>query len=86
MVCGSYWWGYHFNWHFFTTPSISATTTYYVASTSGSCTTSPRIAVTATVNTPPTATAANNGPVCTGSALSLTGGPGSMSNLCMERT
>ena len=64
----------------FTTPSISATTTYYVDATSGSCTSSPRTAVTATVNTPPTATASNNGPVCSGSTLSLTGGPGSLTS------
>ncbi|MGD0710789.1 MAG: C1 family peptidase, partial [Bacteroidales bacterium] len=64
----------------FTTPSISVSTTYYVAATIGSCTSSPRISVTATVNTPPTATASNNGPVCVGSALSLTGGPGSLTS------
>jgi hypothetical protein len=62
----------------FTTPSISVSTTYYVDATSGSCTSSPRIAVIATVNTSPTATASNNGMVCTGSILSLTGGPASM--------
>lgn len=32
------------------------------------------------VRTPPAATAANNGPVCVGSPLNLTGGPGSMSS------
>jgi hypothetical protein len=64
----------------FTTPSISTTTTYYVDATSGSCTSSPRIAVMATVYTPPTATASSNSPVCSGSALSLTGGPGSLSS------
>ncbi len=37
----------------FTTPSLSATTTYYVSSKSGSCT-SDRVAVTATIKTIPT--------------------------------
>ncbi|HNP32261.1 MAG TPA: choice-of-anchor D domain-containing protein [Flavobacterium sp.] len=36
----------------FTTPSISATTTYYVEAVNGSCTSSPRVAVVATVNYP----------------------------------
>lgn len=36
----------------FTTPSISTTTTYYVSATNGTCTSSPRIAVVATVNNP----------------------------------
>lgn len=45
----------------FTTPSITATTTYYVEVTNGNCT-SPRTAVIATVNTTPiiTATAPNS--------------------------
>ena len=34
----------------FTTPSISTTTTYYAEAVNGACTSSPRIAVTATVN------------------------------------
>ncbi|MFD0991064.1 choice-of-anchor D domain-containing protein [Mariniflexile jejuense] len=36
----------------FTTPSISTTTTYYVSSTNGTCTSTPRVAVVATVNNP----------------------------------
>jgi hypothetical protein len=36
----------------FTTPTISATTTYYVEVVNGSCTSSPRVAVVATVNQP----------------------------------
>lgn len=36
----------------FTTPTISTTTTYYVETTNASCTSSPRTAVTATVNSP----------------------------------
>jgi subtilisin-like proprotein convertase family protein len=36
----------------FNTPSISATTTYYVDATFNSCTSTPRVAVTATVNSP----------------------------------
>ena len=37
----------------YTTPSISATTTYYVDATNGSCTTASRTAVTATINAVP---------------------------------
>ena len=37
----------------FTTPSIAITTTYYVEAANGTCTSSPRIAVIATVNTVP---------------------------------
>ena len=50
----------------FTTPSISANTTYYVEAATAGCS-SPRVAVLATVNTPPTLTlsAATVG-ICTG--------------------
>jgi len=41
----------------FTTPSIAATTTYYVDATNSGCTTASRTAVTATVNANPTANA-----------------------------
>ena len=44
----------------FTTPSISTTTTYYVDVTANGCTSSPRTAVTATINTLPMA--ASNSP------------------------
>nr|WP_315179286.1 choice-of-anchor D domain-containing protein [uncultured Flavobacterium sp.] len=43
----------------FTTPSISTTTTYYIQSTNGSCTSSPRVAITATVNNPEIAVSGN---------------------------
>jgi len=36
----------------FTTPSISTTTTYYVEAVNGACTSTPRVAVVATVNQP----------------------------------
>ena len=46
----------------YTTPSISTTTTYYADVTNNGCTTSPRTAVVATINTLPQA-AANSGSV-----------------------
>jgi hypothetical protein len=48
----------------FTTPSISSTTTYYVSSTNGGCTSSPRTAVVATVNAIPTITGTTPGSIC----------------------
>ncbi|GGD70851.1 hypothetical protein GCM10011514_38700 [Emticicia aquatilis] len=59
----------------YTTPSISATTTYYVDCTVGSCTSS-RTSSVATVNAAIAATASSNAPVCVGSAINLsaTGG------------
>jgi hypothetical protein len=46
----------------YTTPSIAATTTYYVEVTNNGCTTNPRVAVVATVNsTPPTPTITQSG-------------------------
>lgn len=48
----------------FTTPSISATTTYYVDATNGGCTTASRTAVVATVNTTPTITGSTPGSRC----------------------
>jgi gliding motility-associated-like protein len=63
----------------FTTPSLSATTTYYVDATSGTCTTSTRTAVVATVNPAPAAsvtiTASPSGPVCDGTLVVLTATP-----------
>ncbi len=44
----------------YTTPSISATTTYYVDATSGTCTTATRTAVIATVNAVPVVDAGTN--------------------------
>jgi PKD repeat protein len=55
----------------FTTPSISATTIYYVESVIGSCT-STRVAVTATVNTTPSITATTPAARCGTGNLSLT--------------
>ncbi|WP_367754919.1 choice-of-anchor D domain-containing protein [Flavobacterium sp. WC2430] len=43
----------------YTTPSISTTTTYYIQSTNGSCTSSPRVAITATINNPEIAVSGN---------------------------
>ena len=64
----------------YTTPALSATTTYYVAVSSGSCA-SPRVAVVATVNAAATPTLTAGGPVtfCTGGSVTLTAaatGPG----------
>ncbi|MDO7873367.1 FG-GAP-like repeat-containing protein [Hymenobacter sp. ASUV-10] len=61
----------------FTTPSLSATTTYYVAATTGSGATAcagVRTVVQATINTVPTVAVAASGPlsVCAGSTVSLT--------------
>ncbi|OXB09167.1 hypothetical protein B0A81_08380, partial [Flavobacterium plurextorum] len=51
----------------FTTPNLSATTTYYVDATSNNCTTGSRVAVAATVNPLPTAYAVTGGGTyCTG--------------------
>ncbi len=47
----------------FTTPSISTTTTFYVESVNGSCT-SVRVPVVATVNTTPTITSTTDATVC----------------------
>lgn len=65
----------------FNTPSISSTTTYYVGSINGSCA-SPRTAVTATVNTIPTATISAGGATsfCTGCSVVLTSSAGSSYN------
>ncbi len=52
------------------------TTTYRVAVFDGFTTVNAQVSVT--VNPLPVATASNNGPVCVGSALSLTGGPAGM--------
>ncbi|RZJ73542.1 PKD domain-containing protein [Flavobacterium sp.] len=64
----------------FTTPSLSATTTYYVGSSSGSCA-SPRTAVTATIKPIPTITATTPNSRCgTGSVtLSATASAGAIS-------
>ena len=56
----------------YTTPSISATTTYYLSATSGSCVTSSRTAVTATVNALPSIAAGSGVAICNGSSTALT--------------
>jgi len=48
----------------FTTPSISATTTYYVEASKGGCVTASRTAVKATVNNTPIITTTKPGSVC----------------------
>jgi hypothetical protein len=55
----------------YTTPSISVTTTYYVAATSLGCTSSPRTGVTVTVNTTPTITGTTPASRCDAGTLSL---------------
>ena len=57
----------------YTTPSISATTTYYVDVTANGCTSSPRTAVIATVNALPS-TASNNPTSITAEVLVVGGG------------
>lgn len=55
----------------FTTPSISATTTYYVEASTGSCTSSPRTAVVATVNNVPTITSTTPASRCDAGSVTL---------------
>lgn len=55
----------------FTTPSISATTTYYVESVNGSCT-SVRTSVVATVNASPTITSTSPASICSGDSFNIT--------------
>jgi uncharacterized protein YjdB len=61
------------------TPSISATTTYYVSASSAGCT-SPRTAVTATVNNSPSITSITPGSRCDAGTVSLsaTGSAGTL--------
>jgi hypothetical protein len=59
----------------YTTPSISATTTYYVDVTANGCTSSPRTAVVATVNALPAA--ASNNPTSITAEVLVVGGGGS---------
>ena len=64
------------------TVSISATAamagTYIVTVTNGGCTNTASTVVI--INPSPSATANNNGPICAGTALNLTGGPAGMSS------
>jgi hypothetical protein len=64
----------------YTTPSINETTTYYVDATDNGCTTASRTSVLATIFTKPTVSASNNGPICMGSTLAMTGEPGGMAH------
>ena len=48
----------------YTTPSIAATTTYYVDVTNNGCTSTPRTAVVATVNSTPTITSSTGATIC----------------------
>ncbi|MFM1810444.1 MAG: hypothetical protein RLZZ382_1669, partial [Bacteroidota bacterium] len=48
----------------FTTPSIASTTTYYAAVTNNGCTSNPRTAVVATVNSIPTITSSTGATIC----------------------
>ena len=61
----------------YATPAAAVTGTYYIkgTTTAGCFDIKP---VTVTVNPTPIATATNNGPVCTGTPLTLTGGPAGM--------
>jgi gliding motility-associated-like protein len=55
----------------YTTPALTATTTYYVQTTIGGCT-GPRTAVTVTVNTIPVAPTAVGTTICAGNTATLT--------------
>lgn len=59
----------------YTTPSISSNTTYYVDATNNGCTTVPRTAVTATVNTIPTLSSTADGSRCSSGTVTLTASP-----------
>jgi autotransporter-associated beta strand protein len=61
-------------------PTLSTTTTYYVAATDGSCTSTPRIPVTASIVTKPTITAGGNGAYCAGSTVNLTSSGSGITN------
>ena len=56
----------------FTTPSLSSSTTYYVDATSGTCISSPRVAVIASIVPAATITAGGGGSYCTGNNVALT--------------
>lgn len=55
----------------FTTPTISSSTPYYVDADDGTCVTSTRTQVDATVNTLPTATISGDATVCTGASSTI---------------
>jgi hypothetical protein len=66
-----------------TTPSVNITTagnyTVMVSNASG-CKSAQSVPTVVTVNALPLTTASNNGPVCAGTALNLTGGPAGMTS------
>jgi gliding motility-associated-like protein len=66
-----------------TLPSTNVTTagsyTVQIFNASG-CQSAPSVAIVVTVNALPLTTASNNGPVCAGTALGLTGGPATMTS------
>ena len=64
----------------YTTPSLSTTTTYYVDATDGSCISS-RIAVVASIITPPTITPSGGGTFCDGSTVTLTSSGSNFTNI-----
>lgn len=55
----------------FTTPSLSATTTYYIAAASGTCESSPRQAVVASIRSIPTVNIGNDTTICPGTTYLL---------------
>ena len=63
----------------YTTPIISSTTTYYIEATNGGCTSNPRTAVIATVNTSVTASvsisASTGNSICNGTSVTFTATP-----------
>ena len=52
-------------------PDLTTSTTFYIASTDGNCTSTPRVPVTASIITKPTITASGNGTYCSGSTVTL---------------
>ncbi len=52
-------------------PDLTTSTTFYIASTDGNCTSTPRVPVTASIITKPTITATGNGSYCSGSTVTL---------------
>ncbi|HOT15014.1 MAG TPA: hypothetical protein PK252_09665, partial [Bacteroidales bacterium] len=56
----------------FTTPSIAATTTYYVSADNNGCQSSPRLPVVATINALPLEKSINDATVCQGGSVTLT--------------
>src|ERR1019366_2245309 len=55
----------------FTTPSITATTPYYVDATNNGCTTSARTSVNAAISTGPTATISGDKTICSGASATI---------------